>query len=303
MNHFLRHFFVFCLLFFVARLSAQQNTKVRVTTQDGRVVAGTLTSMNDSILVIKATNMGNITLQRAQVTDIETIAADGTSTHSSDSRFWQDNPHTSRYFFSTNGYGLREGEGYYQNTWLLYNQVSLGFTDYFSMGVGTIPTFLFGSGELPVFLMPQLSFPVLPDKFNVGIGVLATTVVGASDDDRSSIVVYGNATFGSRENNFGLGIGYPYGREPVPTFIISGMKRVRRKLAFVTENYVYPAGVNEGVILISGGVRYVAPSLSIDAAFLTPFSRQTTNFLPLPWLGITVPFKTAARKHTMGKGK
>ncbi|MEZ5070324.1 MAG: hypothetical protein R2751_04985 [Bacteroidales bacterium] len=30
--------------------------------------------------------------------------------------YWFSNPHATRYFFGTNGYGLEKGEGYYQNT-------------------------------------------------------------------------------------------------------------------------------------------------------------------------------------------
>jgi hypothetical protein len=305
MNQFLRHFFVFCLLFFVARLSAQENTNVRVTTQDGSVIVGTLTTLNDSILVIKATNLGDITLQRAQVTNIETIAADGSSTHSSDSRYWYDNPHTTRYYFNSNGYGLRKGEGYYQNTWVLYNQVSLGLSDYFSMGVGAIPTFLFGSGELPIWVTPKVSLPVVPNKFNVGIGAFIGTFLGGfADNDRAGIV-YGNTTFGSREKNFTLGIGYAFFDDEwarTPTFNISGMSRISRKFAFVTENYIISAD-GSTFTLASGGIRYIAPALSIDASLFIPITSELDRPIALPWVSITVPFELKSRKKKLGKIK
>ena len=38
---------------------------------------------------------------------------------------WYENPHAIRAFVAQTGYGLRQGEFYYQNVWILYNSLSM----------------------------------------------------------------------------------------------------------------------------------------------------------------------------------
>ncbi|MCB9270107.1 MAG: hypothetical protein H6561_11110 [Lewinellaceae bacterium] len=77
------------------------------------------------------------------------------------------NTQSARYFFSPNGYGLHPGEAYYQNVWVLYNQVSFGITNNVSLGVGGA-SFPFGADATPVWMTPKVSVPVVRDKFQVG---------------------------------------------------------------------------------------------------------------------------------------
>ena len=62
------------------------------------------------------------------------------------SNFWIDNPQATKYFISGNGYGLKKGEGYYQNSWIILSQVAIGITNNFSITAGTVPLFMFGEG-------------------------------------------------------------------------------------------------------------------------------------------------------------
>jgi hypothetical protein len=63
---------------------------------------------------------------------------------------------------------------------VLFNQGGYGVTNYFSIGAGILPVFLFGGGATPVWITPKFSIPVVIDKFNVGAGALAGTVLGES---------------------------------------------------------------------------------------------------------------------------
>jgi len=155
--------------------------------------------------VLKTENLGEITILRA---DIKTqINVD--EEQIKDGILWFENPQATRYFWAPNAYGLKKGEGYYQNIYVFWNQVSYGITDYITIGGGIIPTFLFGAAT-PVFLTPKVSIPVVKDKFNIGGGMLLGTVLGDVSDDISFGIAYGLSTFGSRDSNISISLGYGY---------------------------------------------------------------------------------------------
>ncbi len=99
-----------------------------------------------------------------------------------DGEFWYDSPSNTRYFWSPNGYGLRKGEGYYQNNWILLNQATYGFSDHFSIGAGIVPTFLFGDSGLPFWITPKISVPIQKDQLNLGAGLLYINAIGSDSD-------------------------------------------------------------------------------------------------------------------------
>jgi len=153
------------------------------------------------------------------------------------SNFWFDNPQATKYFISGNGYGLKKGEGYYQNSWIILNQVAIGITNNFSITAGTVPLFTFGEGPSPIWFSPKLSIPLVKNKLNIGVSGLGAIVVGEKE---SSIgVLFGTATIGSRDKNISIGIGYgASGGEttPGPTVSISGMFRTFPTSYLLTEN-------------------------------------------------------------------
>ncbi len=198
------------------------------------------------------------------------------------------NPHASRYFFGPNGYGLEKGKGYYENTWVFFNQVSYGFNDYFTLGVGVMPLFLFGGAPTPVWITPKVQFPVVEDKLNIGAGVLAVAIL---PEEGMAAVPYGVITYGSRDNNITLGVGYGFsenGWAEIPTFSLSGMKRLSKKTYFMTENY-YLNIDGESIGLISLGARTVQKKLAISYGLIFPIA-DIGSFIAIPWLGINVPF-------------
>lgn len=82
-----------------------------------------------------------------------------------------------RYFFMNNNLGVPKGRGYYQNTWIFFNQFSYGVTDNFSIAAGLIPGFLFKT-YTPMWIVPSISIPVAKDKFSIGASFLFLFVPG-----------------------------------------------------------------------------------------------------------------------------
>ena len=258
-----------------------------VKTNDDNEYVGSILSQNADVIVLKTEALGEITIQRK---NIKSIAAVGKG-QIVEGKYWFENPHTTRYFFQANGYGLRRGEGYYQNTWIFFNQVSYGITDNITLGAGMVPLFLFSGTSSPFWITPKVSVPIVKDKFNVSAGAFVGTILG-EDTDGPFGIVYGNATYGPRDHNITVGLGYGFaGGEwsDTPAISVSGMARAGKKFAFMMENYFLDAGDENVTISLLGG-RFIGKSIAVDAALVLPVSEFGNDFVAIPWLGINVPF-------------
>ncbi len=258
----------------------------RVETTDGQVLLGTLVSDTETEVVLDTRQLGEVTIQRADIESIERIAAD----RFRDGEYWFRNPQSTRYLFAPNALGIPKGEGYYQNTWILLNNVNYGATDHFSVGAGTVPIFLFGAEALPIWFLPKLSISTPQDNFHLAVGGVFGGVLGV-DDGEGAGLVYGSATVGSRDHNATVGLGYGYagdGFADRPAINISGMTRVGRTTYLISENYFFP-GVDDAN-LISFGVRWAPENFAVDFALARPLEGEV-DFIGFPWLGVTIPFR------------
>ncbi len=278
----------FAALLFVATFSNAQNQSdtilVKIETTDGNEYIGQVISDDSTKTVLKTEKLGEITILKADIKNTESVQVQQIK----DGKLWFENPQSTRYFWSPNGYGLKKGEGYYQNIWVLWNQFSYGLTDYFSIGAGIIPIFLFGA-PTPVFITPKFSIPIKKDKFNIGAGAIVGTVLG--EEGTGFGILYSNATFGSRDANVSIGAGAMFaGGEwaPSPLINFSGMFRVTNRGYFITENYLVSDG-DFTVVMLSAGGRWIIKKAAIDYGLFLPISSDGIPFAA-PWLGFTLPF-------------
>ena len=257
----------------------------RVETMDGNEYIGTLVSQDVDVIVLKTEQLGNITLKKADIRKMAPIEEGQIK----DGVLWFDNPQATRYFFQPNGYGLKQGEGYYQNVWIFFNQFSYGITDNISIGAGIVPLFLFSGANTPVWITPKISIPVVEDKFNVGLGGMLGTVIGA--EDAGFGFVYGTSTVGNRNSNMSLGLGYGYAGGDwanTPLISLSGMWRTGQRGYLLTENF-FVSTVDGDLLLLSFGGRRLIKNAGLDFGLFFPFLTED-SFFAIPWLGITIPF-------------
>jgi hypothetical protein len=293
----MRHFFKILLVSFglmLLQLFTHQvwaqtvpdtTTIYRVETTDGNEYLGKMVAEEAGIIQFKTEKLGTIRILRQ---DIKVITAVNLK-NLKNGIYWFENPQSTRYLFAPNGYGLRAGEGYYQNIMVVVNQVSVGITDNISIGVGTIPLFLFGTSS-PVWLLPKVSFPVIKDKFNLGAGALVGSVLG--EESEGFGIVYGISTFGSRDKNISLGLGYGYAAgdwAQTPTVTLSGMLRTGNRGYLLTENYLISTG-DGSIGLITLGGRRIIKKVGLDFGLVFPAGSDVNTFLAIPFLGLTVPF-------------
>ncbi len=252
----------------------------RIQTIDGNEYVGKIISKDGEELVLQDNNIGTITLNMQRIR----LMREADPKRVVRGHYWSENPQSTRYFFAPNGYGLRKGEGYYQNVWIFLNQASVGLTDQISIGVGMVPAFLFFGAPTPVWITPKISFPIKKDVFNLGVGALAGTVVG--EDTGVFGIGYGVATLGNRDKNltFGLGYGFIDGEFSSQGLVtVGGMLRTGKKGYLMLESYFAADG---GVLLLGG--RTVWSRISLDYGGIVPLLGYG-QFVIGPWLGIAIP--------------
>jgi len=257
----------------------------KIDTRDGNEFYGRIVHRDTSLIQFKTGEYGYIFIRTGEVKKIEAITPDKIK----QGKLWLENFQDTRYFFSPNGYGLRKGEAYYQNVWVLYNQVSVGITKNISIGAGMVPLFLFAGAPTPVWIIPKVSIPVVRDKFNLGAGALLGYVVG--EQDAGFGILYGVGTLGSRDKNITLGVGWGFaGGESLdaPLINVGILLRASPKSYFMSENYYINIDGNNILILSAGG-RSVIRRLGLDYGLFMPFWTDQESFVAIPWLGLTVP--------------
>ncbi|GAB4251270.1 MAG: hypothetical protein Tsb0034_30270 [Ekhidna sp.] len=263
------------MLLFLVRLEgkAQEITNDTITyhikTKDGNQYFGKILSRKDGVIEFQSTNIGKVFIYEQEVEFIEE--------YNPNKKIWDEHFQSSYYFLFPSGYGLKKGEGSYQNIWILFNTVNYGVSDYFSIGAGTIPIFLFGSSTIPVWITPKLSIPISKDFSNVTFGSIIVT--GGGDVTGFG---YGQLTLGSRNANLSLGFSNNiFGDFTGSFFMLSGSLRVGEKFYLLTENYVQD---DDSFMLLGGRAMIGRSSIEFGIA-----RDNDWEFIGIPILGVTLP--------------
>ncbi len=266
-----------------------------IETLDGNEFIGKIKSIEQGLVTFTTQSLGEIKIRAEnirRVTEVDPSKLKG-------SEYWYDNFQSTRYFWAPNGYGLKSGEAYYQNVWVLFNQASVGIGDHFSVGAGTIAPFVFGLGGFPFWVTPKVSFP-LGKKVSAGVGVIYANFVSKdSNGIRDGIgIAYGVTTFGNRDANITIGVGYGFAGSrwaSHPAVTISGMKRLSVKNYLLMENYILSTGSSSVVLSVLGG-RHLFKRVGLDYGGVIAVGSDA-SFVPIPWLGLTAPIGKVARGY------
>jgi hypothetical protein len=268
----------------------------RIETKDGNIFSGYILALDSEILFLKTEKYGEIKIPLAEIkskTELKEIVR-------VNNEIWLPNPQSGRYFWAPNGYGLEKGSSYYQNIWVLYNQVSLSLSNNFSMGGGVIPLFLFAGAPTPAWIIPKISIPVTKDRVNIGTGALLGTILG--EEFTAFGLLYETTTFGSRDKNFSLGFAYGFAAgswmaRPIINF--STMLRTGPKGYFISENYIIPyettswdyglTNKRKSAVVISIGGRSIIRKVGLDYSLWIPFNANLETFVAIPFLGVSIP--------------
>jgi len=262
-----------------------QEQLYRVETTEGKVVIGTLVSETKTEVTLKTRQLGEVTLKWSDVESMDNIDPNRLR----NGQYWFRNPQSTRYFFAPNALSIPKGSGYYRNTWILFNNVTYGVSDNFSVGAGTIPIFLFGANVVPFWFLPKVSVSIPQTHLHLAGGAMIGGILGTGGSAGAGLL-YSSATVGSRNHNATLGLGYGYAGgafSDTPVINVSGMTRLSRTTYLISENYFFSGAGGGGVLSV--GVRWAPENFAFDVGLFRPLS-TAGDFLAAPWLGVTIPF-------------
>jgi hypothetical protein len=238
-------------------VAADSLSEVRLT--DGSRLLGRIVEENGDRVVIVTASGARVELRRDQIASI--AHASGTVVNG---EFREEDPNSSRLFFTATGRSIPKGQAYFGVYELFLPFVSYGVTDRFTISAGT-PVIPEAMGEL-AYVAPK--FQVLrSDQANASVGAL----VFFGDFEGAAGIAYGVGTFGSNDNAVSVGAGWGFERSGgqgnlanEPVLLIGAESRLGAHTKFITENYLIPGGLG----IVSGGVRFFSGNLSADAGLV-----------------------------------
>jgi hypothetical protein len=254
-------------------------------TRDGSLFVGQLVRATvDSVYFVSAG--GPITVPRSRVVELREVGGGSMR----QGVYWAPNPNDTRLFFAPTGRMLAKGEGYFSDTWVFLLLVAGGITDRITLGGGfsVFPTDDFTQNVF--YVTPKVGLIQRPN-FNVAAGALVGVAGIADIEAGPGGVVYGVATLGPPDASVTFGGGFIFaGSDFVdePVLMLGGERRVARRVALATENYLVPGA---GAGLISYGIRLFSERMSVDFALGNPFGVDVPTAIPgWPYAAFAVKF-------------
>jgi len=260
------------------------STKIyKIELKDGSIFIGNILQQDSVNLVLRTSSIPKIEIPVSKIKSIDEVD----KSNFKNDIYWYPNPHATRYFYGPSAIGLKKGEGYYQNTYLVLNSFNVGITDNISIGGGLELISTFAERDPIFFITPKVSFKVA-EKFHAGGGVLYARIPGGFG---SLGTVFATGTYGTTDNNItgSLGWGFvdsEFSERPIIT--LSGMTRISKRAALVTENWLMPTDGYYG--LFSYGVRFFGEKIAVDLAFLNNRDIAEAIIIGIPYVSFTVKF-------------
>ncbi len=274
------------------KITGEVSKMYQITLNDGSSVSGKLLSITDNEVVVESGSMGEVRLQKANIKSMVEVS----SFNARKNGIWFENPNPSKYLLGSSAIPMEKNTGYYQNTWIFLNSFSYAFTNNFSVSGGfeIFSLMAGGDGVYAFYINPKASFRVA-DNFYVGGTFLYANTIKTISDFGGLGTLNAFATYGNNNTNItgALGWGMANGEfSSKPLITISGMARISRRIAFVSENWIIPGvGDNNNLYgILSYGIRFLGEKTSIDLAFVNNPDIASAIVIGVPWLDFVVNF-------------
>jgi preprotein translocase subunit YajC len=296
----LRYFMITLILMSLMpeKVNAQQNitgevSKIyQITLNDGSIVSGKLVSITDKEVIIQSGTIGEVRLQKENIKTMLPVS----SFDQKKSGIWFTNPNPTKYLLGNSAIPLEKNTGYYQNSWIFFNSFSYAFTNNISLsgGMEIFSILAKGKGPYAFYLNPKASFKVANNFYAGGSFLYANTIRSISEfGGLGTFNAFG--TYGNKNNNItgALGWGWADGEfSSKPLITISGMTRVSKRIALVSENWIVP-GIDSNSSyygIFSYGIRFLGEKTAIDLAFINNRDIAKGIIIGIPWLDFVINF-------------
>ncbi len=295
----------FALITSVSGLFAQGKAKkyAKVTTFKNEVFSGYIQQNNDEKIVLE-TSSAVIEISKDKVKTVEYLKkkskrkkgkkrkrnSAGSDYENIEQEFIESEKYSfdSKYAFGNTAYGLQEGQGYYHNYWIFYNDINYGITDNIAIGGGVIPLFLFAGAPSPFWLKGKFSLPIKKDMVNVAANVGIGTILGGwgiESEFPSVFTLGGVITFGPQHRNVSLDISYFGSGAGSATLVRLGGKLKISRRSYLISEITLPDS-EFGFVSIGGMTIFDA--LALDYGLIFPVTEERGYLLAFPYLGVKI---------------
>lgn len=275
----MRYLFILMCLCFATTLTAQDvaydsTIRYRVEVDDGNEFTGYIVDRTKDAITLKTERFGSMKIQWAFIIRIQALEKNLVKT-----MYVMTLPahHT---FSQATAFSLEKGQFVYQNNFFLVNQVNMGVSDRLSVGIGVLVPALY-------WATAKYTIPV-SNKIRVGVGVLYGNTLYEESDGGG--VAYGVCTFGNKERNISLGLGYGFSLKGIlqpPITTLSGMIRAADHWYLIGEGYFITSYADRfGIAMV--GARRFNKRTSFDLGLLAPVIENESIEYAIPWLGFSV---------------
>lgn len=259
------------------RLRVVDSTKIQVITmRDGSSLVGRIVSVRADSVDFQM-GIGRVPVA---IRDIREIKETDTGTMH-DGQYWFPNPNSTRLFFAPSGQMLKKGEGYFADYELFFPGIAYGVTDNISLG-GGMSLFPTGFDQQVYYFTPKVGMS-FGEQVHLAAGLLL-----AGTNGETGGVGYGAGTFGDGDASVTIGLGYGFAGgdiESKPVAMLGGEKRISRRIALVTENYLLPTSDNN--LVYSFGFRFMGEKLTTDLAI---FNYSGSDIIGIPYVDFVFKF-------------
>lgn len=242
---------LFLFVFALVSYAQPEPTQKLVKLTNGKQYSGIILSDDGREVLIETNELGKIYIKKTDIRSISDFKKDEYVVI--DDEIVRSNAFGTRYAFTTNALPIKKKENYYMiNLW--GPEFHLAIADNFNVGVMT--TWI-GS---PLALATKYSFQTKNPKLNFSIGELAGSG-GYIDANSFFSLSFANVTFGDRDKNLTIGMGYGFfdfnQRENIPgTYLYSRDIVTRSKPA--TKGVIGSIGAN---VRINSRISFVFDSM------------------------------------------
>ncbi|MDR0864472.1 MAG: hypothetical protein LBO74_06020 [Candidatus Symbiothrix sp.] len=270
------------------------STKVyKVELQDSTAYIGRIIQKDSAAITVKTSPAMQVELPVEKIKNVSEIKPSDPEYIDQSGKKWFPNPNPANYLLGPSAFALKKKEGYYQNVYLFFNSVGIGLTDHIAVSAGieilTTSLSLTDSDYSPLFFLTvKAAGYELADKFHAGGGLF----YGGLGSEGGIFSAYGTGTYGSLDHNITCTIATAGSSDgdwlDAPILGISGLTRISRKVAFISENWFVPT--EENGYVFSYGVRFLGEKISVDLAFLNNSEIIREIPIGIPFVGFVVKF-------------
>jgi hypothetical protein len=292
-----------CINVALSQECSDNKVKIKMLkTKDGTTIFGQLVNTTDSSITINSNSLGLVNVPLGQVKSNTDVIC----SRIKNGDLWVENPSSNYYLIAPSAYPVGKRKFYYRNSFLFFNTIGYGVTDYFSInGAFDFLTAIENSGTPAFMLLPKFDFQLL-NNLRLGTSFLFIhddgQYISSYEEARyysgfytyneakhkSTGIVIGHLSYGNEDKNLSTSVGYNvFGYDYMSKQLyvsLAGFHRVSNRFGLQGE-FSY---LNNEKFVVGYGCRFITRKLSVDFGFITNQRISRSIFIGFPFVSFTL---------------